>query len=93
MTIGVPTEVSVAGHAEPSEFDSESGTASVYLKSIGESPIQVLVTVRDFAGLSIGGAKSLIDSVPVLVLSHAPRAFAERFRRELERVGATVSVR
>ncbi|HEX5718492.1 MAG TPA: ribosomal protein L7/L12 [Thermoanaerobaculia bacterium] len=43
--------------------------------------------------LSLGGAKSLIDSVPVIVLSDAPRAEAERFRRELERVGATASVR
>ena len=51
------------------------------------------MTVRDFLGLSVGGAKSLIDSVPVIVLSDAPRAEAERFRRELERVGATVSVR
>ena len=93
VTIGVPPEVKVAGYAEPGEFDSDRGTASVYLESIGESPIQVLITVRDFAGLSIGGARSLIDSAPVLVLSDAPRAFAERFRRELERVGATVSVR
>ena len=94
--IGVPGEVRVAGYVEPgfaSAEAAEGGTASVYLEAIGESPIQVLVTVRDFVGLSVGGAKSLIESVPAVVLSDAPREEAERFRRELERVGATVSVR
>ena len=95
-TIGVPNEVRVAGYVEPGSAGAEAaegGTASVYLEAVGESLIQVLVTVRDFAGLSVGGAKSLIDSVPVVVLSDAPREEAERFRRELERVGATASVR
>jgi large subunit ribosomal protein L7/L12 len=88
--------VRVAGYVEPGSAGAEAaegGTASVYLEAVGESLIQVLVTVRDFAGLSVGGAKSLIDSVPVVVLSDAPREEAERFRRELERVGATASVR
>ena len=94
--VGVPSEVRVAGYVEPGSAGDEAaegGTASVYLESVGESPIQVLVTLRDFLGLSIGGAKSLMDSAPVVALSDAPRAEAERFRRELERVGATVSVR
>jgi large subunit ribosomal protein L7/L12 len=94
--IGVPAEVRVAGYAEPGESGSaaaEGATASVYLESIGESPIQVLVTIRDFVGLSIVAAKSLMDSAPVVALPDAPRALAERFRRELERVGATASLR
>jgi large subunit ribosomal protein L7/L12 len=95
-TIGVPAEVRVAGYVEPVSPDAEAaegGTASVYLESIGESLIQVVVTVRDFLGLSLSEAKSLTESAPVIVLSDASRTEAERFRRELERVGATVSVR
>lgn len=92
--IGVPPDVRVAGYGgEASEGAGAGGTASVYLESVGESPIQVLVTVRDFVGLSVVGAKSLMDSTPVIVLSDAPRAEAERFRSELERVGATASLR
>jgi large subunit ribosomal protein L7/L12 len=94
--IGVPKEVRVAGYAEPGAAVAEAaegGTASVYLEAIGESLIQVVVTVRDFLGLSLSEAKSLAESAPAVVLSGAPRAEAERFRRELERVGATVSVR
>jgi ribosomal protein L7/L12 len=96
VTVGVPSDVRVAGYAEPDGAGaeaSEGGTASVYLEAIGESLIQVVVTVRDFAGLSLSEAKMLAESAPALVLSNAPREEAERFRRELERVGATVSVR
>lgn len=96
VTIGVPREVRVAGYAEPDSAGAEAtegGTASVYLESIGESLIQVVVTVRDFAGLSLSEAKRLIESAPAIVLPDAPREEAERFRRELERVGATASVR
>ncbi|HJQ34988.1 MAG TPA: ribosomal protein L7/L12 [Pyrinomonadaceae bacterium] len=93
--IGVP-QVRVAGYVESGSANAaaeEEGTASVYLEAIGESLIQVVVTVRDFLGLSLSEAKSLTESAPAVVLSDAPRAEAERFRRELERVGATASVR
>jgi ribosomal protein L7/L12 len=96
ITIGVPREVRVAGYAEPGAAGTEAaegGTASVYLEAIGESLIQVLVSVRDFTGLSLMETKSLIESAPAVVLSDAPHAEAERFRRELERVGATASLR
>ncbi|HEX8285961.1 MAG TPA: ribosomal protein L7/L12 [Pyrinomonadaceae bacterium] len=96
ITTGVPSEVRVAGYVAPGSGgaqETEGGTASVYLEAIGESLIQVVVTVRDFAGLSLSEAKRLTESAPAVVLSDAPRGEAERFRRELERVGATASVR
>lgn len=95
VTIGVP-DVMMAGYAAPGSATpdaTEAGTASVYLEAVGESPIQVLVTVRDFVGLTISEAKRMIDSAPTVVQSDAPREEAERFRRELERVGATASLR
>lgn len=94
--LGVPSDVRVAGYVETGSAGAEAAegeTASVYLEAIGESLIQVVVTVRDFLGLSLGEAKSLAESAPVIVLPDAPRAEAERFKRELERVGAAVSLR
>jgi ribosomal protein L7/L12 len=85
----------VAGYAEPDAAGAsvaEGETASVYLEAIGESLIQVVMTVRDFAGLSLTEAKRLTESAPAIVLSDAPLEEAERFRRELVRVGATASV-
>jgi large subunit ribosomal protein L7/L12 len=96
VTIGVPREVLVAGYVESGAADVEAAegeTASVSLEAIGESLLQVVVAVRDFAGLSLSEAKSLTESAPVIVMSNAPRREAERFRRELERVGATASLR
>jgi large subunit ribosomal protein L7/L12 len=96
VTIGVPSDVRVAGYVEPGSEGAEAaegGTASVYLEAIGESLIQVVVTLRDFAGLSLGDARRLAESAPAVVLSDAPRREAERFKRELERVGATASLR
>jgi large subunit ribosomal protein L7/L12 len=96
VTIGVPSEVRVAGYAEPGSDGVEAAAgemASVYLEAIGESLIQVMVTVRDFAGLGLIEAKRLTESAPAIVLSNVPREEAERFRRELERVGATASLR
>lgn len=96
VTIGVPKEVKVAGYVEPGSLGAEAApgeTASVYLEAIGESLIQVVATVRNFAGLSLTEAKRITESAPAVVLSDAPRAEAERFRRELERVGATASLR
>lgn len=93
---GVPREVRVAGYSETDEADEEASdgeTASVYLEAVGVSPIQVLVAVRDFAGLSIGDAKRLTESAPAVVLSNAPRREAARLMRELQRVGATASLR
>jgi ribosomal protein L7/L12 len=96
VTIGVPREVMVAGYVEPGSTGAEAAegeTASVYLEAIGQSLIQVVVAVRDFAGLSLSEAKGLTESAPAIVLSNVSREEAERFRRELERVGATASVR
>jgi large subunit ribosomal protein L7/L12 len=95
-SIGVPQEVKIAGYAGPGVAGAEAAdgeTASVYLEAIGESLIQVVVTVRDFAGLSISEAKRLAKSAPTVVLSNVPRNEAERLRRELVRVGATASLR
>lgn len=94
--VGVPREVRVAGYPESGAAvarPADGETASVYLEAVGESSIQVLVTVRDFTGLNLVEAKKLMDSAPAVVLSNVPRNEAERFRRELERVGATASLK
>lgn len=95
-TIGVPREVRVAGYSESDVAGAEAAggeTASVYLEAVGASLIQVVVTVRDFTGLGLSEAKSLTESAPAVVMSDVPRNEAERFRRELQRVGATASLR
>jgi ribosomal protein L7/L12 len=101
VSLGVPRDVIVAGYSgqdvEGSDVagdEAASGeTASVYLEAVGESLIQVVVAVRDFTGFGIAESKSLAESAPAVVLSNIPRREAERFVRELQRVGATASLR
>lgn len=101
VSLGVPRDVIVAGYSGPDVEGADvaggeaSGgeTASVYLEAVGESLIQVVVAVRDFTGFGIGESKSLAESAPAVVLSNVPRSEAERFVRELQRVGATASLR
>jgi ribosomal protein L7/L12 len=93
---GVPGDVRIAGEPEAGVAGAEAtggALASVYLEAIGESLIQVMVTVRDFTGLGLVEATSLTKSAPAIVLSNVPRDEAERCLRELQRVGATASLR
>lgn len=95
-SLGVPRDVIVAGYSGPDVEGTDIAgdeTASVYLEAVGESLIQVVVAVRDFTGFGIGESKSLAESAPAVVLSNVPRREAERFVRELQRVGATASLR
>jgi ribosomal protein L7/L12 len=106
VTLGVPRDVIIAGHSGPdvagsgvadeeAAGDEAAGgeTASVYLEAVGESLIQVVVAVRDFTGFGLAESKSLAESAPAVVLPNVPRREAERFVRELQRVGATASLR
>jgi len=94
-SFGVP-DVRLAGYPASDAAgaeETEGGLASVYLEAIGESIIQVMVTVRNFTGLGLVEATNLAKSAPAIVLSNAPRAEAARFARELQRVGAKASLR
>ena len=98
---GVPRDVLIAGYSESDVEGADVAggeaaggeTASVYLEAVGESLIQVVVAVRDFTGVGLVEAKSLAESAPAVVLSNVPRREAERLVRELQRVGATASLR
>lgn len=96
VSVGVPRDVIIAGHSGPDVEGDEAADgemASVYLEAVGESLIQVVVAVRDFTGFGLAESKSLAESAPAVVLSNISRREAERFVRELRRVGATASLR
>jgi ribosomal protein L7/L12 len=96
VSLGVPSDVRIAGEPEAGAGVAEAiegELASVYLEAIGESLIQVVTTVRNFTGLGLVETMSLTKSAPTIVLSNVPREEAERFTRELQRAGATASLR
>lgn len=66
---------------------------SVNLENAGNNRVDVISTVRDFLGLSLGDAKYLVEAqTPVIVAEGVSLSRAEAFKTKLETAGATVSL-
>ncbi|MBK8913494.1 MAG: 50S ribosomal protein L7/L12 [Phycisphaerales bacterium] len=75
-----------AAAAEKTEF-------AVVLKSAGANKLQVIKVVRAArADLGLKEAKELVDGAPKTLLESAPKADAEKWKKELEGAGATVEL-
>jgi large subunit ribosomal protein L7/L12 len=72
--------------AEKTEFD-------VVLEGFGDNKIGVIKVVRAQTGLGLKEAKDLVEGVPGKVKEGVSKADAEKFKKELEEAGATVSIK
>lgn len=75
-----------AAAEEKTEFD-------VVLESYGEKKIGVIKVVRAATGLGLKEAKDLVEAVPAKVKEKISKEDAEKFKKELEEAGATVSIK
>lgn len=71
---------------EQTEFD-------VVLESFGEKKIGVIKVVRSATGLGLKEAKDLVESAPGKVKEGISKDDAEKLKKDLEEVGATVTVK
>jgi len=71
---------------EKTEFDVE-------LTAIGESKVKVIKEVRTITGLGLKEAKALVDEAPKLVKEAISKDDAEAIAKQLEAVGAKVTVK
>jgi large subunit ribosomal protein L7/L12 len=72
---------------EQTEFD-------VILESYGEKKIQVIKTLRaEMAGLGLKEAKLLTESAPTPIKEQVSKEEAENLKAELEKAGATVTIK
>lgn len=72
---------------EKTEFDVE-------LTSFAEDKkLKVIKEVKDIAGLSLGEAKDLVTSAPKMVKTGVSKEEAEALKKQLEDVGATVTIK
>ena len=89
-----PSYVTPTTKAPPVNSSSPEPTSfNVFLESVGSSHIQTIKAVRTLTDLGLAEAKALVDTAPSLVLSGVSRANADSARAELERAGASASVR
>jgi large subunit ribosomal protein L7/L12 len=75
-----------AAAAEKTEFD-------VILKSFGEKKVDVIKVVRTITNLGLKEAKALVEGAPAPVKEAVSKADADKFKKELEEVGAQVEIK
>ena len=77
----------VPAEEEKTEFDVE---LTAYAE---DKKLKVIKEVKDIAGLSLGEAKDLVTSCPKTVKSGVSKEEAESIKKQLEDVGATVTIK
>jgi large subunit ribosomal protein L7/L12 len=71
---------------EKTEFDVE-------LTSAGDSKVKVIKEVRAITGLGLKEAKDLVDGAPKVVKEAVSKDEAEALKKQLEEVGAVVTIK
>ena len=91
VSAAAPAAVAVAASAGEA-VEEEKTTFDVVLKEIGDKKIQVIKVVRAMTGLGLKEAKALVDKAPGKVKEGITKDEAEKVKKELEEVGATVEL-
>jgi large subunit ribosomal protein L7/L12 len=71
---------------EKTDFDVE-------LTAAGGQKINVIKAVREITGLGLKEAKDLVDAAPKVIKEKVAKADADNFKKKLEEVGATVTLK
>ena len=76
----------VAAAEEKTEFDVE-------LTEVGSEKVKVIKVVREATGLGLKEAKELVDSAPKALKTGVSKEEAEALKKQLEEVGAKVTLK
>ena len=71
---------------EKTEFDVE-------LTEVGDQKVKVIKAVKDATGLGLKEAKEVVDGAPKVVKEGLSKEEAEALKKQLEEVGATVTLK
>jgi large subunit ribosomal protein L7/L12 len=72
--------------AEPTEFN-------LILDNFGAEKIKVIKVVRELTGLGLKEAKDLVEGAPKAVKENIGKDDAEKYKKQLEEVGAKVTIK
>ena len=86
MVAGAAAGGAADGGAEKTEFD-------VVLADAGANKIKVIKVVREITGLGLAEAKAAVDGAPKTLKEAVSKDDAEKFKAQLEEVGATVELK
>lgn len=81
------------GGAAAAEKPAEKTEFTVQLDAFGAEKIKVIKVVREITGLGLKEAKDLVEGAPKPVKENVSKEEAEKFKKQLEEVGAKVSLK
>ncbi|MBU1862375.1 MAG: 50S ribosomal protein L7/L12 [Candidatus Omnitrophica bacterium] len=90
MAVAAPMAGGGAGAAAPEE---EQVAFTVMLMAFGDKKINVIKEIRAITNLGLKEAKDLVESAPKAVKEDATKEDAEKIKKTLEAVGATVEIK
>ncbi|MDE0185848.1 MAG: 50S ribosomal protein L7/L12 [Candidatus Poribacteria bacterium] len=80
------------GPAAEEAPEEEQTEFNVQLKEIGPNKIPVIKEVRAISGLGLKEAKEKVESAPTVIQEGVNKEDAEKFKAQLEAVGAVVEI-
>lgn len=90
VMVAGPAAGGEAGGAAAAEEKTEF---TLVIKDVGDKKLQVIKVVRAArSDLGLKEAKALVDSAPKPLLEDVPKEEAEKWAKQLEEAGATVSI-
>ncbi|MDR0357172.1 MAG: 50S ribosomal protein L7/L12 [Clostridiales Family XIII bacterium] len=92
--VSAAAAVAVAGPAAgAASAEEEQSEFNVELTEVGSEKIKVIKVVRELTGLGLKEAKELVDGAPSLVKEGIEKAEAEAVQKQLEEVGAKITLK
>ena len=85
--------VVVAAGAGAGEAAEEKTEFDVELTEVGGQKVKVIKVVREITGLGLKEAKAVVDGAPKAIKEAVSKEEAEDIRKQLEEVGAKVTVK
>ena len=93
VSAAAPVAAAAAGGAAPAAAAEEKTEFSVVLSKAGDKKIEVIKEVRAITGLGLKEAKDLVEAAPKTLKDGVSKADAEKFKKQLEAVGAAVELK
>jgi large subunit ribosomal protein L7/L12 len=94
VSAAAPVAAAAAGGGAAAAAPAEEKTEfTVVLTKAGDKKIEVIKEVRAITGLGLKEAKDLVEGAPKTLKEAVAKADAEKFKKQLEAVGAAVELK
>ncbi|MDR2163364.1 MAG: 50S ribosomal protein L7/L12 [Clostridiales Family XIII bacterium] len=91
--VSAAAAVVAAGPAAGAAAVEEQTEFNLELTEIGAEKIKVIKVVREITGLGLKEAKELVDSAPSIIKESVEKAEGQAYQKQLEEVGAKVTLK